>query len=138
MPTARWHVEPLPWTENTFVPEGVRELGEAIHIGRFDVDRTHVALGIDAGAAALFRIEARRLTRVEEVPVGKRSGRRDEHSHARRRSILGSSVWASYACGEGRWRRDEHSHARWRSILGSRHDRVHELVADDLHEHVII
>jgi hypothetical protein len=41
-------------------------------------------LGIDAGAAALFGIEARRLTRVEEVTVGKRSGRRDEHSHARR------------------------------------------------------
>ena len=84
MPAARRDVEALPRTKDAFVPDGVRELGEATHIGRLDVDRTHIALGIDAGAAALFWIEARRLIRVEEVPVGKRYGRRDEHSHARR------------------------------------------------------
>jgi hypothetical protein len=42
MPAARRDVEALPRTEDAFVPDGVRELGEATHIGRLDVDRTHL------------------------------------------------------------------------------------------------
>jgi len=42
MPAARRDVEALPRTKDAFVPDGVRELGEATHIGRLDVDRTHL------------------------------------------------------------------------------------------------